>query len=379
MKAERARPPRIALFVPSLGPGGLTTALTHLAREWANRDYEIDIVVMNDRDELDTALPANVARTNIAATSLRNAPGRLTRYLDQRTPDLVIAAGWYAIVTALTVKRTLRRDMTVWVRQDNVHSEQFRMTHGKLRGILRLMIMLLPSADRIISVSNGSARDLEAFAPKTRGRVEVIPNGLSIPAIEAAAQVKRRPGNEPPPVRAPTILGLGRFVPQKDFGTLIDAFAILCARRPARLRILGTGTPSATEALRTLAKETRFENWITIEPWTANPYRDMSTAAAIANTSTTEGFGLTILESLAVGTPVVATDCPHGPGEVLDNGRYGRLIPVGNTAALADALGRTLDERPDREALRARAREFSIERYVDAHIALFKERRERRR
>ena len=378
MTAKRARPPRIALFVPSLGPGGITTALTHLAREWADRDYEIDIVVMNDRDELDIALPANVARTNIAATSLWNAPGRLTRYLDQRTPDLVIAASWYAIVTALTVKRTLRRDMTVWVRQDNTHSEQFRMTHGKLRGILRLMIMLLPSADRIISVSNGSARDLEAFAPKTRGRIEVIPNGLSIPAIEAAAEVKRRPGNEPP-VRAPTILGLGRFVPQKDFGTLINAFAILCARRPARLRILGTGTPSATEALRTLAKETGFENEITIEPWTTNPYRDMSTAAVVASTAAHEGFGFTILESLAVGTPIVATDCPHGPGEILDKGRYGRLVPVGNTAAIADALGRTLDERPDREALRARAREFSIERCVDTYIALFKERRERRR
>ena len=378
MTARRARPPRIALFVPSLGPGGITTALTHLAREWADRDYEIDIVVMNDRDELDTALPASVARTNVAATSPWNAPGRLTRYLDQRTPDLVIAAGWRAIVTALAVKRTLRRDITVWVRQDNTHSERIRMAHGKLRGKLRLMTMLLPSADRIISVSNGSACDLEAFAPKTRGRIEVIPNGLSIPAIEVAAGEKRRPGNEPP-VRAPTILGLGRFVPQKDFGTLIHAFAILCARRPARLRILGTGTPSATEALRTLSKETGFENEITIEPWTANPYRDMSTAAVIASTATTEGFGLTILESLAVGTPIVATDCPHGPGEILDNGRYGRLVPVGNPTAIADALGCTLDERPDREALKARAREFSIERCVDAYIALFKERHERRR
>jgi hypothetical protein len=150
-----------------------------------------------------------------------------------------------------------------------------------------------------------------------------------------------------------------RLAPQKGFATLIRAFAEVRRRRPARLVILGDG-PLRPE-LEALAGELGVGGDVALPGFVANPYAYMARASVFALSSAWEGFGNVLVEALACGTPVVAADCPSGPGEILDGGRFGRLVPVGDPEALARAILGTLDRPPDPEVARGRARDFSVE------------------
>jgi glycosyltransferase involved in cell wall biosynthesis len=173
----------------------------------------------------------------------------------------------------------------------------------------------------------------------------------------------------------PVILGVGRLVKQKDFPTLVHAFALVRKRRCARLVVLGSAldegkTHARRRELNGLAAElgvaadVRFPGSVP----DALPY--MARAAVFVLSSRYEGFGNVLVEALACGTPVVSTDCPSGPAEILDGGRYGVLVPVGDIERMAAAIGDALDRSPAKEQLRARARSFArdvaAERYLRA-------------
>jgi glycosyltransferase involved in cell wall biosynthesis len=162
------------------------------------------------------------------------------------------------------------------------------------------------------------------------------------------------------------VLGVGRLVPQKDFATLVRAFARVRARRSARLLVLGEG-PGRCELERLagelgVACEVRFAGRVESAP------AYMARAAVFALSSAWEGFGRVLVEALAVGCPVVSTDCPSGPREILEDGAFGPLVPVGNAEALAEAIEAVLDRPPERSALVKRAEAFSIERGVERYL-----------
>jgi glycosyltransferase involved in cell wall biosynthesis len=170
------------------------------------------------------------------------------------------------------------------------------------------------------------------------------------------------------------VLGVGRIGRQKDFATLIRAFARVRAQRAARLVILGEAKNAAKHAervarLRELAEQLGVAADVELPGFAANPFAYMARAAVFALSSRYEGLGNVLIEAMACGCPVVSTDCPVGPSEILAGGRYGRLVPVGDDAALADAILRTLDEPPAAALLRARAGDFSVERAVDGYLA----------
>jgi glycosyltransferase involved in cell wall biosynthesis len=173
------------------------------------------------------------------------------------------------------------------------------------------------------------------------------------------------------------VLAAGRLHAQKDFPTLVRAFARLRARIPTRLIILGQAPeprPGATEAaqaeLRALAASLGVARDVDLPGFVANPFAYMTRAGLFALSSAWEGLPTVLVEALACGCPVVSTDCPSGPREILDGGRWGRLVPVGDDVALAEAMELTLAEAPDRAALRARAAEFSVERATDTYLRL---------
>jgi glycosyltransferase involved in cell wall biosynthesis len=154
----------------------------------------------------------------------------------------------------------------------------------------------------------------------------------------------------------------------KDFATLIRAFARLRAVHPARLVILGEGPERRN--LEQLARQLGVATEVDLPGFAANPYAFMARADVFALASRVEGLSNAIIEALACGCPVVSTDCPNGPDEVLQHGRYGRLVPVGDDAALADAISATLHAPPDPAALRQRAASFSVQRATDGYMQL---------
>jgi glycosyltransferase involved in cell wall biosynthesis len=169
--------------------------------------------------------------------------------------------------------------------------------------------------------------------------------------------------------RLPVILAVGRLTKAKDYPTLFRAFSLVRQVRPAKLLILGEGEERSN--LERLAIELGIQNDVSMPGFVDNPFAFMAKASVFVLSSAWEGFGNVLVEALACGCPVVATDCRSGPREILDNGRYGRLVPVGDHEALAKAILETLDNPDfpaDRQTRLQRAMEFSIDAAVDKYL-----------
>ena len=370
--AESDAAARIALVVPRLAGGGIASVVLVIARGLADRGHAVDLVVFNRSGELDGRVPRDVRLVDLDTRKLAVALPKLVAYLKRARPGLVIAASWYAVLVALAAKRFCCPGIRVWVRQDNVYSIQVAHARGKNRAVLRAIRLLLPSAERIVAVSTGVAEDLQRHAPRIAARVRVVPN--PVPHDDIAAMAAAAPGHpwfDDPDV--PVILSAGRLVGQKDFSTLIRAFAEVAKSRPARLVILGEGRER--DALAGLVRELGIGHVVALPGFVANPFAWMARARVFAVSSITEGLSMVLVEAMACGTPVVSTDCPHGPREVLEDGRWGLLVPVGDAEALATAILETLRDPLPADGPVSRSRAFSVEACIGRHVELMADRR----
>jgi glycosyltransferase involved in cell wall biosynthesis len=200
----------------------------------------------------------------------------------------------------------------------------------------------------------------------SRTHVTTVYNPVVTPALlgQSAAEL-----HDPwfAPSEPPVILGVGRLTRQKDFPTLIRAFARLRRARPARLLILGEG--ELRPALEELVADLELTDHVRMPGFTDNPFAYMRQSALFALSSAWEGLPTVLIEAMACGTPVVTTDCPSGPAEILEHGKWGRLVPVGDAEALADAMLQTLNA-PTCADVAARAAEFNVASAVDAYLAV---------
>jgi len=159
---------------------------------------------------------------------------------------------------------------------------------------------------------------------------------------------------------------VGRLTEQKDFSTLLQAFAQVRAQRQARLLLLGEG--EMRDELTALGLALGIAKDLSLHGFTNNPFAYMARAAVFVLSSAYEGLPGVLIQALACGCPVVSTDCPSGPSEILENGQYGRLVPVGDPAAMAQAILSTLEAPPDRGLLQKQASLFSVDRAVEQYL-----------
>ena len=167
------------------------------------------------------------------------------------------------------------------------------------------------------------------------------------------------------------IVGVGRLVPQKDFGALIEAFA-QCRRNGLRARLMILGEGPERPLLEATVRELGITSECRLYGFCMNPLAIMARARLLALSSRYEGFGNVLVEAMGCGTPVVSTDCPHGPSEFLDGGRYGRLVPVGDGAALARAIAEAVSAPVRRATLIERAANFSLSESVQGYERVFR-------
>ena len=216
-----------------------------------------------------------------------------------------------------------------------------------------------PAAEGIVCVSTGVAQELSRLAPATASRIRVIHNPIVAPDLVAAGSAAV---DHPwlAPGEPPLILGAGRLTAQKDFPTLIRAFAQVLPQQPCRLLILGEG--SERERLLGLGHELGVAVAMDLPGFVANPFAYMARSGVFVLSSLWEGFGNVLVEAMAMGTPVVSTDCPSGPREILCDGVLGPLVRPGDPEHLAEAVIEVLSRPADRTALRNRAMDFSADR-----------------
>jgi glycosyltransferase involved in cell wall biosynthesis len=208
------------------------------------------------------------------------------------------------------------------------------------------------------------AEDLRNFSGLPREAINVIHNPIVTPELSRlAGEAVAHPWFAKKDT--PVILGAGRLSQQKDFVNLIRAFSILRQTRHARLVIIGQG-PERPE-LERLVDQLQLREQVDMPGFAANPYALMRRADLFVLSSAWEGLPTVLVEAMACGAPVVATDCPSGPQEILEGGRHGRLVPVGDSEALGRAMIETLDDPPPASALVRRADDFGLARSVDAY------------
>ena len=217
---------------------------------------------------------------------------------------------------------------------------------------------LLPHSDHIVAVSEGVRNSVSSNVGVPKERITTIYNPIVTPRLGVLSrEIPAHPwlaGGGPP-----VILSAGRFARVKDFPTLIRAFHKLSMVTPARLILLGDGRHRRD--LITLVRRLDLEDRVSMPGWVDNPYAYMARASLFATSSRMEGLQNVLIEALACGCPCVSTNCPSGPADILENGRIGRLVPVGDVEALAEAMQLTLEDPPPKTLLLKRAEYFSVE------------------
>ncbi|MEA2740106.1 MAG: hypothetical protein QOH05_3413 [Acetobacteraceae bacterium] len=360
-----------AIYIHDLSPGGVERQCLVLARELQARGVDIVLVVHQMRGELVPLLPPGVPIVNLHSSRTLQDVWRLRRFLLEEQPDVFMANVDHNNIAAALAKTLARTQTGLVICQHNPLTAGFHATvNWKHRVVPWFYRTLASRIDHAVAVSDGIAGEL-CHAGIPSAKVSTIFNAVIGDDFEYRASL---PVHHPWLVRKdrPVFVAAGRLVEMKDHRNLLRAFAIHLRDRPSRLMLLGAG-PMLSE-LQALAGSLGISEHVAFEGFVPNPLPYMRAADAFVLSSRSEGFGNVLVEAMGCGTPVISTDCPYGPADILARGEYGILVAPRDPEALAPAFGRILDERaawaPDR--LRARAAAFSYEACADAYARLFR-------
>jgi len=349
---------RIAFFLPSLAGGGAERVCVNLAAGFLSRGLQVDFVLARAAGPLLQAVPAGVRVLDLGAGRTFLALRPLAAYLRREQPFALIAAPDHANLIAIWAKLLAGGETRVVVTNHINASLSIRNTPKLQEKLYPILLRLFQSgAHAVVAVSSGAAEDLARVTGIPPRRITVIYNPVVSPNIERQMMA---PLEDPwfEPGQPPVLLAAGRLTAQKDYRTLLTAFAALRRERPARLVILGEGEQRSE--LEALIAGLGLSADVALPGFVDNPYPYMFRCGVFVLSSAWEGFGIVLVEALACGAQAVATDCPSGPAEILENGKYGRLVPVGDAPALAAALADALDHPLPTGSLLARASVFSV-------------------
>ncbi|WAI85954.1 MULTISPECIES: glycosyltransferase [Achromobacter] len=348
----------VAFIVDALPEQGVDSALFLLRSR--NREYPVS------NPKVTRALPIIESSTKLRLM-LPFAFMQLMAQIRRDKPAIVCSHGLLCNMLVVLARKMLRGKFRTVAFEHS--SPAIHYGASKMR---RLKCWLVSQTyrrhDAVVGVSRGVKEDLVSMFPPLRGKVHTIYNGVPLDNVRRQG-AQRIEGDGAAPYQ---VVAVGRLEAVKDYATLIDAAALLDDPGIA-FTILGEGSEHA--ALQKRIEERASRSPVTLAGHIDNPFPVIASAGAFALTSIRESFGNVLVEALCLGVPVISTDCPHGPAEILDAGRYGLLVPVGDAAALADAVRRLAYDAKMREQLAAqgpeRADAFSLERHCRNVIALF--------
>jgi len=387
------QPKKIAFLLHSLEGGGLQRVVINLLKLLVKReDIVLDLVVACATGPYLEQVPAGVRVIDLdtpiefRSKSLIRLVPSIVHYLRQEKPDFLLSHLPYVnLLTVIAkavagipvylvlVEHTLLFPKMILSESSPAKIEKKLLLNNQnqwqlLSTLMPIMMRwLYPQADAVVTVSRGMARELETDLKLKPNSVQVIYN----PVIDESLLLKSNSLLDHPwfqPNQPPVLLAVGRLAVQKDYPTLLHAFARFREQRLVRLLILGDG--ELRSQLEALVHELGLEADVLLPGFAQNPYAYMSRAAALVLSSVWETLSMVLVEAMACGCQVISTECPHGPDEVLEQGKYGWLVPVGDVPALAAAMQQALDSPRNPDDLRRRAQEFGIEQAVSAYLKI---------
>jgi glycosyltransferase involved in cell wall biosynthesis len=357
----------LAIFLATSGHSGVDRLARNLVPALARRGYRVDLLKVRGHGPNLGEVPEGVRVIDLGTSHVYPSLPPLVRYLRQERPASLFCDKDRVNHTALLARKlagvptylTLSMGTTVSIDlagRGAWHRWKTRLSMGRWYA----------HADNVIVTSAGVADDMAAYTGLARDHIQVVP----CPVVPAAAFAGDFPRPGHPwfaPGQPPLIIGLGELSGRKDFATLLRAFAALRQERPCRLMILGKGRQR--ETLLELAGQLGVADDLALPGFVDNPLGYLAHGSLFAFTSRWEGLGFALIEALAVGVPSVSTDCPSGPREILADGRYGPLVPVGDEVALARAMAETLANPMPKAVLQEAARPYEIEAATTAYAA----------
>ncbi|MBV9109791.1 MAG: glycosyltransferase [Gemmatimonadetes bacterium] len=359
---------RVLFFTSALGGGGAEKHLVRVANGLDRARFDVSVAVARGGGSYERELAGDVRLHALARRGMAASVLPLRALIARERPDVVCSVMDHANCAALAATAAMRSaPPVVACVQIPARIELGRTKRPTARALLAAIPRLYPRAARIVALSEGVRRDLAEFVPRAAPRITVIYNaGYDEAVLRLAGEDE---GPVPPAGEGPVIVACGRLTEQKGFHDLLRAFARVREKTPARLWIVGEGHLRAS--LEAEAERLGIAPHVWFAGFQGNPYRLMARADVFALSSLWEGFGNVVVEAMAVGTPVVATRCPHGPDEIVTDGRDGVLVPVGDDQAMAGALLRVLGDAELRARLsaagRVRAEDFAAPRIAGAY------------
>lgn len=367
----------VAFLIPNLYGGGIERVIISLLQGFIVKVFSVDLLLIDEGMGISKKeIPSECRIFNLRARRSLTALLPLQKYLKQEKPDILITSATQVNAMALLTKVVFRLSIPIIVTE---HSTFFAaLPHSKRpitsRFLPFFMRWLYPRSSFVVGVSKGVIEDLKKILGDAFPRLRVIYN----PIIDQELLLKAEEPLDHPWFSSstlPVILGVGRLTKQKDFPTLIRAFSLVRGKHPSRLVILGEGEDRPK--LEALVKELGLKEDVWMPGFVANPYKYMKRASVFVLSSLWEGFGNVLVEAMVCGCPVVSTDCFSGPREILEDGRWGRLVPLEDVEALAEAILEILTNQDFAQILsqkgQERAREFTREKAINEYTKLVEE------
>ncbi len=356
--------PSIAFILPSMKGGGAERVAITLAETLQQHGWDVELIVYKKEGEFISHIPQTLRVFSLEAENSLRAGWKLRKHLKKTQPQHAMSFLYPACIALVlaTVKSGLKTK--TWLRLDNtlsVHLKYLSRTRG-----WRIRKFFL-QADAIIAVSQGVADDYKALEKNHQTPpVSVIYNPIPVQTI--SAQSLEEPSQKLPfaTPTLPLLVGVGRLSHQKDFGTLINAVKHIHHHTPVNLLLIGKGEDE--DALKQQVKELQLTENIHFIGFQDNPFPYLRMADLFVLSSRYEGFGNVLVEAMACGTQIVSTDCPNGPAEILDNGRYGLLTPVGDAVTMGQNICKSLQNSVPEATLKERAEIFDAERIFNDYL-----------